>query len=61
MYVRLKIFKVAICFVWRGVGPGLSPGPWSFELLYDPIVYMRAVGAWDFDITLGHITCAICP
>ena len=25
-----------------GVGPGLSPGPWSFELLYDHAIYIVA-------------------
>jgi hypothetical protein len=23
-----------------GVGPGLSPGPWSFEVLYDRVIYI---------------------
>jgi hypothetical protein len=56
------IFKFNVVLFWRGVGPGLSPGPWSLLHKHMTILYICVVvGARGFDITLGHISCAICP
>ena len=39
MYMRWFIFKIKVCNHWRGVGPGLSPGPWSFLIAYIHTIY----------------------
>jgi hypothetical protein len=30
MYVAKYVFEFDLSLIWRGVGPGLSPGPWLY-------------------------------
>jgi hypothetical protein len=64
VYMCINVFKFVYMCMWREVGPGLGPGPWSFALTYDHSTYMyaRTVGAWVMlyvkatVILLNHMT-----
>jgi hypothetical protein len=46
IYMYLIVFKFKVCDRWRGVGPGLSPSPWSFVRICPcHIIFHPTVGA----------------
>jgi hypothetical protein len=53
-YTDLFIFKLNIWYWWRGVGPGLSPGPRFLHTPYD--LCQRRCGKGVVVLTHGFIT-----
>jgi hypothetical protein len=57
IYMNIYVFKFGVCRFWRGVGPGLSPGPWSCGLLYVTILYVcRSLCIMNGALAPSHTT-----